>query len=197
LAVIEENNQGVCDMNSPPRCVDYSDNIDLADERIVFNAQAGKKYFIFVDGYFNAVSDFDLFIGAADEHLQLHEYSGDALDDFAEVINRSACPINLDPYEIRTRGDCDMSSVSVSFNMGQTAQPGQVWRARENVSPLPPRTRLLPDTCDTGLVGFTMLCDGACDLTNCSNVVDYMSRDDDDTDMVFPGGPSCAGFSPA
>src|SRR5690606_24829405 len=106
------------------------------------------------------------------------------------------CNINLDPYEIRNFGDCDSSPVTATFGPGQIATPGQVWRALENATSPPARHILLPTTCDIGLLGHTMLCSGVCETTNCSDVVDFVSRDDDTADTEYPNGPACAGFSP-
>src|SRR5690606_9433817 len=48
---------------------------------------------------------------------------------------------------------------------------------------------------DINGVGFTALCSGSCE-NDCSNLLDYVERDDDPSDGVTPAAPACASFSP-
>jgi len=177
-------------------CVGKSTRAGSADETVEFTAVANTKYYLVIDGFNNAVSAFNLTAGSISKYVQINEVGGyAATDDFVELINRSACPAPLSGLVVEHLGTCDASVVqTASFATAAALQPGQVARATEGTR----RAGIdVPYTsCDLIYDGptHTMLCSGSCDRTSCSNVLDYMTSDNNSGSPT--GGPTCATFSP-
>lgn len=202
LMVIEDASAGnFCDPLDGTVCVPggISGETGTTDEEMRFNAVAGTTYFVIVDGFAGASSTFNLTMESATEDFLLNEIAyGTA--DFVEIRNHGACSADFAGLGISHKASLDTVSQSFVFPAGSDVAPGGVMRWVESNS-----APYLANEIDAGEsivdvpagAGSTLLCNGACDLAACTNVIDYVERDDDTADTDLPGGPACATFSPA
>ncbi|MCA9614229.1 MAG: DUF4215 domain-containing protein, partial [Myxococcales bacterium] len=122
---------GRCAADAAAACIPSatSTRAGTADERVEFTATAGQTYFIVVDGYNGAVTNFTLRVGTAARHIQLNELSGGA-PDYVELINRSACNQNLANYSLHYVPDCT-PIIDWSFTASNVVSAGGVFRLIE------------------------------------------------------------------
>ncbi len=199
LMVIEDTTApGTCDALDDTRCIanGYSGKAGTQSEEVRWNATAGSTYYIIVDAFQNATSNFNLEITTSNDDILLNEIAyGD--DDFVELKNFGACNKDVGGLSILHLASLDTEAESFTFANNTTVAPGQVVRRMESGS-----TPFAANEIDSGInipdlpdgAGFTALCNGTCNTTNCSNLLDYVERKDGTT---LPTGPSCANFSPA
>jgi cysteine-rich repeat protein len=195
LLVLEADASGLCAPQDASVCVDSSVTT-MTEESVSFSATAGTTYFLVIEGFLDATSGFTLTVDSTLAHVQLEEVAGVRSENsFIEVINRGACTVDISSLHIDHDGTCD-PVVTVDFAGIDPLGPGEIARATEG-TPRPGRD--VPFSVCDGIIHeptFTLLCDGSCDYSGCSNLLDYMERDDDLTDMDEPAGPSCASFFP-
>ncbi len=196
LMVIKDSAMaGLCDSADAGICVPggNSNLAGSASEKIRFDALAGETYYIIVDGYSGATSSFTLLVESAIEDFLLHEVSYGE-DDFVEVRNHGACTADFDGLSLLHKASLGSAPQTITFASTMVA-PGAVLRWIESAS-----GPYLPNEIDAGEsildipadAGSTALCNGACDTTDCDNLLDYLERDDDTGDTTTPGGPACA-----
>ena len=202
LLVIEDAaSGGLCDGADNSLCVPggASHNTGLNDEEARWNALAGKTYYIIVDGFTETAGDFTLRVNTATEDVLLQEVAY-GVDDYVEVRNHGACTVDYAGLTLMHKASLETAAHLFSFPASSNVGPGQVLRLVESSS-----GPYLSNEIDAGVsfldipadAGFTALCNGTCDTATCSNLQDYVERDDDPNDTVVPGGPACAAFSPA
>ena len=170
----------------------------LANEQARWNALAGQTYYIIVDGFSETSSDFTLRVQTATQDILLQEVAY-GVDDYVEVRNHGACTVDFAGLTLMHKTSLEVQPHLFSFPSNSIAGPAQVLRLVESAS-----GPYLSNEIDFGAsfldipadAGFTALCNGTCDTANCTNLQDYVERDDDLTDTVVPGGPACANFSP-
>jgi hypothetical protein len=167
-------------------------------EFVRWNATAGVTYYIVVDGYLGDEGSFTLQIGTSTIDVILNEVSSD-IDDFVELINLGACDVGLSTFSIHHKPS-DEAAFDFTFPGGSIISAGGVFRAIEDTAGtlMSNEVSLAPAITDfRDGHGFTVLCDGVCDIGGCSNVLDYVERDPDTGDGIPVGGPACLNFSPA
>ncbi len=192
---------GLCDPLSSMACVPggSSSRAGTTSERSRWSAVAGTTYFIVVDGFAGAVSNFNLRVKTGSEDIVLNEI-GFGIDDFVEVGNRGACSADLGGLGLSHKPSLDSAAASFLFANGTNLPSGGVLRWVEvNSGPY------AANEIDAGVSfldlpnerGFTALCTGACNMSTCANFLDYVERDDNLNDAKPTGGPACASFAPA
>jgi hypothetical protein len=109
--------------------------------------------------------------------------------DYIEVINTCSIPWDIGGLQIRW-DMCDANTYT--FPASTIVPPGGTFRLVESSScMLPNEICFGMNICDnpTGS-GWVTLCDGACDVATCSNMLDYLEKG------APSGTPVCAGFTP-
>ena len=89
---------------------------------------------------------------------------------------------------------CDASVHSYTFPSDAIAYPGDVWRAVDDRADVLARERYVWfDSCDTpNEGGWIALCAGPCDLSSCTNFLDYAEKTGSSSP---PSPPACASFA--
>ena len=199
LMVIEDSSQvGLCDPADSTVCVPggNSNFSGTNDEEVRLNALIGTTYYIIVDGFAGATSNFTLRVQSATEDFLLNEVAyGTA--DFVEIRNHGACAADFAGLGLLHKASLATEAQTFTFPSGSMVPAGAVMRWVESGS-----TPYLPNEIDAGESildipadpGSTALCNGACDAAACTNLLDYVERDDDTADATLPGGPACATF---
>jgi hypothetical protein len=188
---------GRCDDDDPAACITGATSTrgGSSDERVEFAATAGQTYYIVVDGYNGATTNFTLRVGTATRHIQFSEFSGGA-PDYVEVVNRSACHRDLSGYSIHYEPDCT-PIIDFSFTSSHVVNAGGVYRLIESgYTLMPNEVSTGANICDNPTSdSWAVLCHGgACDhTTTCSRVIDYAVRQD----TGATGMPTCVTFNPA
>jgi hypothetical protein len=200
LVIMDSSIGGLCDASDSTLCVPggASHRVGLNDEQARWNAQAGQTYYIIVDGFTETPSDFTLRVHTATEDILLQEVAY-GVDDYVEVRNHGACTVDYAGLTLMHKASLEVQPHLFSFPANSNVGPGQVLRLVESAS-----SPYLSNEIDAGVsfldipadAGFTALCNGSCDTATCSNLQDYVERDDDPNDTIVPGGPACAAFSP-
>lgn len=191
---------GLCDPSNDTQCVPggASHNTGTNDEQARWNAQAGQTYYIIVDGFTDTASDFNLRVHTATEDILLNEVAY-GVDDYVETRNHGACTVDFGGLSLMHKASLEANPHVFSFPNGSNVAPGQILRFIESAS-----GPYASNEIDAGFsildipadAGFTALCNGSCDTATCTNLLDYVERDNDTGDTVLPGGPACATFEP-
>jgi len=196
LLVIEQIG-GICNPLDTLACVPggVSATEGTADEFVRWDAAEGATYYIIVDGYDGATSDFTLQIGTALSDVLLNEISSDTLD-FVELRNHGACDVNTSSFSLHHGPTCQ-APFDFAFPAAIIEAQG-VFRAIESgFTLLDNEVSFEQSICDIADdIGFTALCIGTCDTDACGNVIDYVERDGDLGDEFVPASPTCLGFTP-
>jgi hypothetical protein len=124
--------------------------------------------------------------------LRLSEIHG-GVGPYVEVTNRSTRTANLDGVTLTMRGSCNSAPVSYTFMPDSIIQAGGAYRAIARTSSLVAHERPFMPFCDAvNGGGWYALCAGPCDLTTCSNVIDYLEV----TGSTSPvAAPDCSNVS--
>ncbi len=202
LMVIEDSSLGgLCDPADSGVCVPNgnSNRAGTSDEEVRLNATIGSTYYIIVDGFSGATSNFTLRVQSATEDFLLNEVAY-GLADFVEIRNHGACAADFAGLGLLHKASLAAAPQSFTFPSGSMVPAGAVLRWVESDS-----APYLANEIDAGEsildlpegAGSTALCNGACDAASCTNLLDYVERDDDTGDTDLPGGPSCATFEAA
>lgn len=192
---------GLCDSADSGSCLTggKSSKAGTGSERVRVDVVAGTTYFIIVDGFNNAVSNFSLRLRTGPEDILLNEI-GYGSADFVEVRNHGACPVDLGGLSISHKASLDNMAANFVFPSGTSLSSGNVLRWIESGS-----APFTANEINAGISipdlpyepGFTALCNGVCNMNTCANFLDYVERDNDTSNSTPTGGPSCAGFKPA
>ncbi|MCP4445180.1 MAG: hypothetical protein GY811_07550 [Myxococcales bacterium] len=196
LLIEDASSGGLCDPASAGVCVQNgsSNRSGTADEEVRLNAIVGTTYYIIVDGFDGATSNFTLRVQSATEDFLLNEVSFGATD-FVEVRNHGACDTDLGGLGILHKASLTSPAQSFVFPGASNVSAGGVMRWVESSG-----GPFLSNEINAGesildipaAAGSTALCNGVCETTNCTNLLDYVERDEDTSDASLPGGPACA-----
>ena len=129
------------------------------------------------------------------EDLQLSEVHANS-PDYIELINTGACTLDVSGVQLVFQLDCDTTMQTYTFPMGTSVPAGDNLRLVEASScTFSNEICFGANICDNPSgEGWVALCDGACDLTTCGNLLDYFEKANDL--MMLPVPPACADFSP-
>jgi hypothetical protein len=199
LVIADSPLSGVCDALESSVCLagGYSGASGTAAESVRWQAQAGQTYYVIVDGYAGNSSSFNLSIETDVGDIVLGEI-GLGGDDYIELHNRGACSFDLGGLSILH--DASLAEpITYTFPNGIDIAAAAVIRVVESTS-----APFLANELSAGMsipdlpagVGYTVLCNGTCDTIGCTNLLDYVERDDNDSDATVPEGPDCASFAP-
>ncbi len=117
--------------------------------------------------------------------------------DFIEIVNTGCCDVDLSGFQLAYRLGNDAQTYTYDFAAGEVLAPGNVLRLIEVTTGLQANERYI----GRGVLdnpyqdGWAALCDGACDLTGCSNFLDYFEKAT--TTTVATDAPACAAMEPA
>lgn len=131
--------------------------------------------------------------GCSSADIQLSEVYG-GVPNYIEVTNTGSCVWDVSGLTLLYRMGCDNAVQAFTFPLGITIAPGEVQRAVEMfLGSMANEVSTGANICDDPAAeGWVMLCDGFCDLTACTNVLDYFERSA--TAMPF-SPPACASFT--
>tara|TARA_R110002096_G_scaffold77896_3_gene183202 strand:+ start:31312 stop:32916 length:1605 start_codon:yes stop_codon:yes gene_type:complete len=202
LMVIEDSSVGgLCDPADSTVCVPNgnSNGAGTNDEEVRLNATLGTTYYIIVDGFSGATSNFTLRVRSATEDFLLNEVAYGGVD-YVEIRNHGACDADFAGLGLLHKASLASAPQTFTFPSGSMVPAGAVMRWVESGV-----SSYLPNEIDAGESildipsdpGSTALCNGACDASNCTNLLDYVERDDNTSDTSLPGGPACATFESA
>ncbi len=133
--------------------------------------------------------------GCAVDDLRLSEVYGGS-PTYLELTNQGSCVVDAGGVTLLFRLGCDAAVRAFTLPPGSILSPGSSFRVVSLFdSTMSNEVHTGANLCDsvTGQ-GWVMLCDGPCDLSGCTNVVDYFEKQGGSA-PVSP--PACASFSPA
>ncbi|MFC1482608.1 kelch repeat-containing protein, partial [Myxococcota bacterium] len=127
--------------------------------------------------------------------VRLSEVSGGS-PDFIEIVNNGSCQWDMGGLTVTFRADCASGIESFGVPAGTIVGPGEYLRLVDvTIGLLPDELYLGFNLCQNpDQEMWVALCNGPCDLTGCTNFLDYFEQQGFTPPV---DRPACASFTPA
>jgi hypothetical protein len=139
--------------------------------------------------------------GCGTFQLRLNEsHGGDCCGagDFWEIINTGSCTLDASTLSLAMRYSCDSVNITFDVPAGTMIPGGGILRIRDTSGSLMSNELYIGrNVChNPASSGWVALCQGPCDLSACTNFLDYL--EEHNASPTRPtAAPSCGSFTPA